>query len=191
MVGFGVATSAEHELDHMLNYALGLGKQLDAFLSVRTDVDSPTDSESIAQITGRHYELFVNSLLKDELIARIDNEQIFKVVEQPDSERYVLCDGKLFSSYRPRHLYEHISTVAEEVREFGVEPVSKEQYREFKDRYDQAADPIRLRWLGAYNEVVRAIHRVLAAGHSSAVVKATILSAAFEDLAARLESVGQ
>lgn len=186
MVGFGNIYASAHELDHMFNSMLPMQEIFLEYKEIKTDPQRGKDEKTIYEVKMKQYKLWANSFLKDEILARIDDGKILEAEEQEPRDVYS-SGAKIFTTYEPNSLYEFVSPFKSDVKEFGIEPASREEYEQFQVMYDKIVDPIRNQWLERYNQNIRAIKKAITGGIEKAKVKAIIISNPFENIAIELE----
>lgn len=188
MVGFGRTDSTDHEFSHMFNSMLPFQETALEYEKMQEDVKSPRDPETIAKVKSEHYRLWANSILKDEILSRISNDQILKAEEQDFEDNYS-SETKVFTTYEPRTLYGYISPYKSDAESFGVNTVSREEADRFWDLYYKAVDPIRKHWLDVYNKTLDAIQRAMRFGVSKLKIKAVIIEGDFENISTLIENL--
>ncbi len=186
MIGFGNMHASVHELGHMFNSMLPMQEIFLKYKEIRTDRQRGKDEKTIYEIKTKQYELWANSSLKDEILARIDDGHILESEEQEFNDVYS-SGTKIFTTYEPDSLYDFVSPYNNDVKEFGIEPTSEEECEEFRAVYDKVVDPIRNKWLERYNQNIRAIKKAITGGVEKAKIKAIIIKNPFENVAGELE----
>jgi len=187
-VGFGSKKSVDHELTHMFNSMLPLHDTAIQYQKIEENVNSPIDAETIFKKKSEQYELWANSELKDEILARIENDQILRAEEQDFNDNYS-GEEKIFTTYEPKNLYGYVSPYKSETEKYGIEPVSNDASDNFWKLYHSVADPIRKQWLEAYNKNIVAIKKAIQAGVAKPKIKAVIISEKFENIETVLKTL--
>ena len=182
MVGFGAESSSGHEFIHMFNAMLPLNDVGKEYRSMQTDPSRPIDKGSIGSTKEEHYRLWANSILKDEILARIDNDQILKAEEQTYDD-IASGGGKLFTTYGPSTLYEYMSPYEADTSEYGTDPISRKESDAFDVLYKEAIRPTRQHYLSAYNQTIRAIKNAISEEMPKAKIKAIIIDSPFDEIA--------
>ena len=181
MVGFGDREVANHEFEHMFNSMLPFRTLQDEFEKLKPDISRPTDDDSIQVLKSRHYRLWANSFLKDEILARITNGQIMNAEEQTFDDVYS-GGGRIFKTYEPDTLFEYVSPYKSDAHAYGVKPVSHDESDRFWERYHAVVDPIRRYWLDAYNLNIRLIKNTVSVGADTARLRAIIVETPFDKI---------
>ena len=182
MVGFGEMGSSGHELTHMFNSALPMHEIYEKYKDINNEFQNAKDEKGAREITERQYELWANSRLKDEILARIDNNQILEAKEETPDNPYT-SGTRIFKSYEPdKHGYDFVHPEDEDDESFSPENIKIwEQYQM------NVVDPVRNLWIERYNQNIRAIKRAIENGVEKAKVKAIIIQNPFENIAGELE----
>ena len=189
MVGFGSKDSADHELTHMFNDMLPLHDTTILYQKMQEDIDSPKNIETISKRKSEQYELWANSVLKDEILARIENDQILQTEEQNFDDNYT-GEEKIFTTYEPSTLYDYVSPYKADTEKYGIDPVDRKTSDNFWELYHSVTDPIRKQWLEAYNKNISAIKNAILFGIPKPKIKAVVISEDFQNTETALKGLG-
>lgn len=149
MVGMGFGRNAHHEFVHLFNGQTPMA-ELKGRLEQMCLVSM--DASYIDNKVGQQFDLWANSILKDELLARLETRD-FAPLEQEASDNLFASPTRIFTQYQPDFLERRIAGECSQPTRDSGDPVHLLELK--------ARTFARRRWLGRYNQALGEVQSAL------------------------------